>query len=521
MRALLEGIGCVTETAVKTSGQMATMLSQSLIFLFVPPYKWRNLFKQMEFVGVQSIFVVVLTGSFTGMVLALQSFNALKRFGAESMVAPTVALSMARELGPVLTGLMVAGRAGSAMASELGTMRLTEQIDALTTMALNPIKYLVSPRILAGIIMLPILTAITDFVGFLGGYLIGVKLLGINSGTYIARTIDFVSFEDIVDGLIKASFFGLILTLVACYQGFNTTGGAAGVGKATTRAVVMGWRFNPCLRLYSHIIYDLTGLRICKIISGKCIENMIRITSLHKSFNGKKVLDGVDLQIDPGKITVIIGRSGEGKSVLLKHIIGLLKPDSGKILLDGQDLTKLKEREWNTVRMRFSMLFQDAALFDSMTVAENVGFPLKEHTGLPHDEILNVVLDRLRRVGLVGVENMMPADLSGGMKKRVGLARALITDPEIVLFDEPTTGLDPIMVDSIGDLMLDTQRELKTTYIAITHDIPLTYKVADKIAMLHAGRIIEEGTTNSIRASKNPIVRQFIEGKAEGPLKVY
>jgi len=248
---------------------------------------------------------------------------------------------------------------------------------------------------------------------------------------------------------------------------------------------------------------------------------MIKIVNLKKAFGEKKVLDGVNLEIESGKITVIIGRSGEGKSVLLKHIIGLLKPDEGSIELDGQEITTIGDREFNEVRKRFGMLFQGAALFDSMSVAGNVGFALKEHTDLHDEDILKVVSDKLRRVGLVGVEKMMPSDLSGGMKKRVGLARAIVMDPEIVLFDEPTTGLDPIMSDSIADLVLDTQRDLKTTYVLITHDIPFTYKIADKIAMLHEGRIIEEGTVEEMKANQNPIVRQFLEGRAEGPIKVY
>lgn len=248
---------------------------------------------------------------------------------------------------------------------------------------------------------------------------------------------------------------------------------------------------------------------------------MIKINELKKAFNSKKVLDGINLDIEQGKITVIIGRSGEGKSVLIKHIIGLLKPDNGSIMLDGEELTAMGEKELNNIRKRFGMLFQGAALFDSMTVAENVGFPLREHTDMHEDEIMDIVKDKLKRVGLVGVEDMMPADLSGGMKKRVGLARAIAMDPEIVIFDEPTTGLDPIMADSISELMLTTQRDLKTTYIAITHDIALTYKIADKIAMLHEGRIIETGTVDEIKASTNPIIRQFVEGKAEGPIKVY
>lgn len=247
---------------------------------------------------------------------------------------------------------------------------------------------------------------------------------------------------------------------------------------------------------------------------------MIKINNLKKSFNSKKVLDGVNLEIEKGKITVIIGRSGEGKSVLIKHIIGLLRPDFGEILLDGQDITKMTERELNEVRRRFGMLFQGAALFDSMTVGENVAFPLREHTGMPEADLKKVVKEKLRLVGLKGVEYMMPADLSGGMKKRAGLARAVAMDPEIVLFDEPTTGLDPIMSDNVATLILDTQRDLKTTYIVITHDIPLTYKIADKVAMLHEGKIVEQGNVEYIKSSVNPILRQFLEGRAEGPIRV-
>lgn len=239
MRNILEYIGKLAEDFVAIAGSMSIMLYQSVGWLFVPPFKLRNLFKQMEFVGVKSMFVVILTGSFTGMVLALQGYNALKRFGAESLVGPTVALSMARELGPVLTGLMVTGRAGSAMATELATMRVTEQIDALYTMAVNPIKYLIVPRLLAGILMLPVLTVIADFVGVAGGYFIGVHVLNINPGVYMGRTVDFVKVEDIFDGLTKSFFFGMILSLVACYNGFFAKGGAEGVGRAATTSVVM------------------------------------------------------------------------------------------------------------------------------------------------------------------------------------------------------------------------------------------------------------------------------------------
>jgi phospholipid/cholesterol/gamma-HCH transport system permease protein len=193
----------------------------------------------MEFVGVKSSFVVILTGTFSGMVMAIQGYHGFKMFSAEGLVGGVVALGMTREMGPVITALMVAGRAGSAMAAELGTMKVTEQLDALQCMAVNPVQYLIVPRIIAGILMLPVLTVIADFVGILGGYFVGVTLLDIDHGIFIGKIIDIVDVRDIFDGLVKATFFGGILTLISCYKGYNTKGGAEGVGKATTEAVVL------------------------------------------------------------------------------------------------------------------------------------------------------------------------------------------------------------------------------------------------------------------------------------------
>jgi phospholipid/cholesterol/gamma-HCH transport system permease protein len=224
---------------LKETGSIGMLLIQSLYWSFKRPFKFDYIFKQMEFIGVNSLSVVIITGVFTGMVLALQSYYGFKKFGAEGLVGTTVALSMTRELGPVLTSLMVTGRAGSAMAAELGTMRVTEQIDALTVMALNPIKYLVVPRVIASFFMLPILTIISDFVGMVGGYLVGVKLLGINEGAFVNKMAKYLELEDIYNGLVKAAFFGLILSVISCYKGFYTSGGAEGVGRSTTEAVVV------------------------------------------------------------------------------------------------------------------------------------------------------------------------------------------------------------------------------------------------------------------------------------------
>ncbi len=249
-------------------------------------------------------------------------------------------------------------------------------------------------------------------------------------------------------------------------------------------------------------------------------EPIIVFDGVHKSFRGQKVLDGLHLEIPRGRTTVIIGRSGGGKSVTLKHMIGLMRPDRGRILVDGQDITRLEKGPLNEVRRRFGMLFQEGALFDSLTVGENVAFPLVEHTRLDRAEIERRVSEMLVTVGLPGTEGKMPAELSGGMRKRVGLARALILEPEIVLFDEPTSGLDPIMADAIDRLILRTQQESGRTYVVISHDIRATFKIAHKIAMLYEGRIIAEGTPEEIRRNPNPILAQFLRGTAEGPIQV-
>ncbi|MCM8781947.1 MAG: ABC transporter ATP-binding protein [Candidatus Omnitrophica bacterium] len=245
---------------------------------------------------------------------------------------------------------------------------------------------------------------------------------------------------------------------------------------------------------------------------------MIEIINLCKSFNGKKVLDNLNLTITKGETMVIIGRSGCGKSVLLKHIIGIMKPDSGQVIIDGTDITKLNEKSLNEVRMKFGMLFQGAALFDSLTVWENVGFNLIEHSSWPEEKIKERVSECLSLVGLKGIENLKPAELSGGMRKRVGLARAICMRPEIILYDEPTTGVDPIMGDAINCLIKDLHDRLKATSIAVTHDMVSAYKIASRIAMLYKGKIIAVGTPDEIKNANNDVVKQFITGAAVGPI---
>ncbi len=248
---------------------------------------------------------------------------------------------------------------------------------------------------------------------------------------------------------------------------------------------------------------------------------MIEIKNLVKSFGGKPVLRGVDLNIEEGMTNVIIGASGCGKSVLLKHIVGLLKPDEGHILIDGEDITTMNEKQIYAIRTKFGFLFQSAALFDSMTVGENVGIALRENTNKPKSEIDKIVSEKLGLVNLPGTENLMPSELSGGMKKRVGLARALATNPQYILYDEPTTGLDPVTSETIDELMesVALNKNLEVTSIIVTHDIFTVYEIGDRVSMMYEGKVHFNGTPDELRATSDPIVRQFLERTDEKKMK--
>jgi len=237
---------------------------------------------------------------------------------------------------------------------------------------------------------------------------------------------------------------------------------------------------------------------------------MIEIINIHKHFGSQHVLRGVNLAVEQGESMTVIGGSGSGKSVLIKHIIGLLFPDRGQVVVDGQLVNKLDEQGLNELRKKFGMLFQGAALFDSLTVWENVGFALKQHSKHSAKEIRAIATEKLALVGLKGVEDKMPSELSGGMKKRVGIARALAMDPDIILFDEPTTGLDPVMAERIDTLMADLKNKLRKTTVIVTHDMDSAFKTSDHIAMIYEGKIIEQGSPEEFWRSTNPTIEQFI-----------
>jgi phospholipid/cholesterol/gamma-HCH transport system ATP-binding protein len=247
---------------------------------------------------------------------------------------------------------------------------------------------------------------------------------------------------------------------------------------------------------------------------------MIRVANLHKSFRSQKVLKGVNLEFASGKITTIVGTSGCGKTVLLKHLNALFLPDNGEVFVNGVDITKLSQNELYQIRTKFGVLFQGAALLDSMTLFDNVAFPLREKTETSESDIKDKVEGRLEQVGLGGMGVKFPAELSGGMRKRAGLARALIMDPEIVLFDEPTTGLDPVLATSIHQLIARTHEAFGFTGVLVSHTIPQVFDISDYVAILANGVIEEISPPEAFRTSTNPVVQQFIQGKTEGPIQV-
>ena len=251
------------------------------------------------------------------------------------------------------------------------------------------------------------------------------------------------------------------------------------------------------------------------------METVIKIENLVKAFDGRRVLDDVSLEVYKGETLVIVGGSGCGKSTLLRHIIGQLKPDSGKIQLFGEDITSLRESGMDRLKKRFGMLFQSAALFDSLTVEENIALPLREHTKLDEHIIKIMVKMKLNQVGLRGFGHLMPSQLSGGMRKRVGLARAVALDPEIIFYDEPSAGLDPVVTAVVDKLIIDLANALSITSVVVTHDMNSVFRIADRIVMLYKGKVLQIGTKDEIRDSKNEYIQQFINGTIEGPMQFF
>src|SRR5438876_649850 len=390
--ALLDGLGAV---ALLTRDAVHAALRR--------PPEWSTIAEQLEQVGWRSLSIVNLTAFFTGMVRALQLGTSMARFGAKLFVSRIVGMALVRELGPVLTALMIGGRVGAGITAELGTMAVTDQIDAIRALGASPIRNLVVPRLIAVLVMLPVLTIIGDLVGILGGLLLSVTELNVSGEFYINSLVQVLYLRDVFSGVGKSFFFAYFIGIIACLNGLHVTGGA----------------------------------------------------------------DGVVPQ-------------------------------------------RLDEDALVPLRRNVAMLFQQGALFDSLTVGENIAYPLREHRLLPPAALPGRVRQALEMVGLAGSENLMPAELSGGMRKRAALARALVLEPRALLYDEPTTGLDPVVAAKINHLIRDMQRRLGVSSVVVTHDLGSAFLVADRIAFLHDGRIRFIGTPDEARASRDPFLHEFL-----------
>src|SRR5437764_682153 len=385
-------IRAVGETAVSFAvyvGDVVMLAVETIGAAFAQKIRWRLFLQQIVEIGLRSQVVVMITGAFTGAVFAAQTYFQFNKLGMGSAVGAVVSVSICRELGPVLTALMVTGRVGASMSAEIGTMKVTEQIDALRALAVHPIDYLVVPRTLAMMVSMPLLVAEAVAIGIAAGYFVAIFLL------------------------------------------------------------------------------------------------------------------------------VIIGRSGGGKSVLLKHLVGLMTPDAGEIWIDGESIIGLSERKLAPIRLKVGILFQGGALFDSMTVQENIAFPLEEAGERDPKKIAEKVREILEVIELEGEEEKMPVNLSGGMRKRVGLARSIIRRPSCVLYDEPTAGLDPVVSDSINRLIRRLQKRFGVTSIVVTHDMKSAFHIADHIAYLHEGRIYFYGTPQELEVSTDPLIQDLMLGRSE------
>ena len=499
----LASIGRTVLAGLAGMGRITLFASDAVSHLARPPFYWREFGHALVQIGWLSLPVVGMTALFTGGALALQIYAGGARFNAETVVPSIVAIGLTRELGPVLGGLMVAARVASSIAAEIGTMKVTEQIDALTTLSTNPMKYLTLPRVLAATLAVPLLVGVGDVIGIMGGFLVGVGRLDFGAATYLHNTIDFLETWDVVSGHDQGRGLRLHRGADGLLLRDELGRGAQGVGRATKTAVVAASVLILAVQLHPD-----RGV----------LFGMIELRDVHKAFGENRVLQGVNLTIESGSSMVIIGGSGTGKSVALKCILGLIRPGQRRDHAGRQDVTT---GDRDAFLARFGMLFQGGALFDSLPVWQNVAFRLlRGSLKRPKAEAREIAVEKLRRVGLKpDVADKFPAELSGGMQKRVGLARAIAAEPEIIFFDEPTTGLDPIMSGVINELIREIVVEMGATAMTITHDMTSVRAIADNVAMLHDGVIQWTGPVGDMDQSGDPYLDQFIHGRADGPIE--
>ena len=438
---------------LEATGEISLFGLRALADVFRQPFEGEQVRRQIAEVGSKSLPLIIASGFALGAVLTMHTRTTLVMFGAAAWIPMVQALAFFIEIGPLVTALLVAGRVGSGFGAVLSNMRVTEQIDAIEALSIDSFRLLVVPRILACTLSLPVLTLFLDFSGLLGGFLAEYFATGVSFGLYVSRSFSSFDWPNFYAPTFKTVIFGFVIGTVSCFLGYNTNEGAQGVGRAATRSVVISSarHRHGCHPDQIHLL-SVSGER--SVTKRAAVE----FEHVSKAFGAKQVLRDLSFEVNRGEALCILGRSGTGKSVTLKLIVSLLKPDSGNIYIDGEEITRFGESNLSRVRRKMGFLFQDGALFDSLTLYENLALPLFRLTGKSPDEVESAVDRVLRQVGLGGDKKKMPAELSGGMKKRAGLARALVLEPCILLADEPSSGLDRITAAEINDLLLMQRR---------------------------------------------------------------
>ena len=538
------GLVDFTKAALLEVQEYVRMLGKVGRGLTSGPYYYRDIIEQFEAIGVGSLTVVLLTGMFTGMVLALQSGFTLDQFGARSMVGRLVSASIVKELGPVLTGLMVAGRVGSGIAAEIGSMMVTDQISALRALGTDPIRKLIIPRVLAGLVMVPLLTVIASAVGMVGGWIVTSTLLRVASSIYWNAVVQGLYIQDVWMGLIKPFFLGFTIVSIGCHVGMRTSGGTQGVGRATTNAVVassvaviaVDYLVTQVLIVLMYLMTTDPAARSPLVEEALGFGGPIVVfDGVHLAFDDKVILRDVSFTLQTGHTKVFLGASGAGKSTILRLALGLLKPDAGQIFVNGERVDNMDEDALMAVRADLGMVFQEGALFDSLTVRENVGYKLFEELNWPLDKANARVEEVLGFIGLGEFIDRMPSELSGGQRRRVAIARAMAAKPRILLYDEPTTGLDPITALTVDEEIVKLRDLEGVSSILVTHQLRDAFFVAEHRAarqgkevafakaegrkadeaefiMLKDGRIAFEGNASELRemSGTDPYIHAFL-----------
>jgi phospholipid/cholesterol/gamma-HCH transport system ATP-binding protein len=507
----LDAVGRRAVGAVEELGLGAAMVGESLYWLVLGPSKKQpvrpgSVAAQMMEIGIQALPIVTLMAATIGAMLAIQGIHTLKLFGAESRVAIGIAFSMVREFGPLITGILVAGRSGSALAARLGTMKINQEVDALKVMGINPVRYLVVPALLAMLIMLPCLTFYSMIVGLLGGGALhrpgsrhfAGRLHRSGDRYPIARRSDArLGQERPVRGAdrghrrrqrrVRHRRRG------RRRQGYDPRRGAVDFGH----------------RRHRHDL-RLRGDAMTAPAAADAPVNVIEVKDLVTHYGERMILKGVSMEVRQGEVMVIMGGSGSGKSTLLRHLMALERHTSGSMTILGTDIDSASAADMQALRKRMGVAFQSGALFSSMTVGENIMLPLFEHTDLDRKTMDIMVRMKLEVVDLAGFEDLMPAELSGGMVKRAAFARAIVMDPRILFCDEPSAGLDPVVASALDDLILRMRDAMGMSIVVVTHELESVFKIADRVTVLDRGETLFIGTVEELRAHPSARIQNLI-----------